>query len=166
MSELLTKVYNPDYYSEDEMQKDVEIYLKQKTFYKQIPRPPYRIEVKPRFIREFRIPEVGRISDHIIYFSKRKIINIECKLDNYIEVIAQATDHLRWADYSMICLPLKWQYIPNKYISEIIDKGLGLMYYLKDVGIFQFINPKRNRNKEDKIRKAIVDRIEPLKLAI
>ena len=166
MSELLTNVYKPDHFTEDEMQKDVETYLKQKTFYKQIPRYPYRIELKPKFIREFRIPEVGRISDHIIYISSKKIINIECKKENYIEVIAQATDHLRWADYSMICLPLHWQYIPNKYISEIINKGLGLMYYLKDVGIFQFINPKFNKDKDAKIRKAIVDRIEPLKLTL
>ena len=81
MAENLTKLLNPDgYFSEYKMQDDVEIWVKEKRFFKTSTTYPYRSDVEVKILREFRIPEVGRISDHIVYFSDRKIVNIECKL--------------------------------------------------------------------------------------
>lgn len=163
MSESFTKLLNPDgYFSEYQMQEDVEKWIKEKRFFRTSSSYPYRSEVEIKVFREFRIPEIGRISDHIVYFSNRKIINIECKLVDMDGVIKQAVDHLRWADYSIICFPLDNLYVPQKYIKTILDKGLGLIYYKQDFGLFQFINPKHNKNVDKELRLKINERISKL----
>lgn len=110
-------------------------------------------------LREFRVPEIGRISDHVLLINNRRVVNIECKLDDIAGVICQAQDHLKWCDYSIICMPPDGRYIPTKYIKEIIEKGIGLWYWFKDIGIFEFINPKFNRNKDKELRKKIISRV-------
>lgn len=171
MAEILTNIKDWGYFTEDEMQKEVDLYLKEIKFYRQGIRSHrwYREELHPHFFREVRVPEVGRISDHIIFFSKRKIVNVECKKENYIEVVQQAKDHLRWADYSMVCLPVGL-YMPNYIKNDMITAGIGLLHYFPHQGIYQTINPKHNRNKEETLREPIVKRLEglasDLKLAI
>jgi len=144
----------------------VERWVKEKRFFKTNTTYPYRTDVEIKIFREFRIPEIGRISDHVIYFSDKKIINIECKLADIEGVIHQATDHLRWADYSMVCIPLDNLYIPIKYIKMIIDRGIGLIYYKQDFGLFQFINPKHNKNIDKDLRVKINNRLSQMKLAL
>jgi len=81
--------------------------------------------------REVRIPDIGRISDVIVYVTPRKVINIECKTNDVPGVIEQAKDHLKWADYSYICLHAL-TYIAPKYIQDMVDLGIGLMLYQDD----------------------------------
>jgi hypothetical protein len=75
-------------------------------------------------------------------------------------VIKQAEDHLKWADYSIIIMPPDSNYIANSYKSEIIEKGLGLFYWFKDLGLYEFILPRYNRNKDKELRKKIINRIK------
>lgn len=110
-------------------------------------------------LREVRIPVVGRISDHVLLINKRKAVNIECKLGDYNGVIRQAEDHLRWCDYSIICVPADHQYMANHYKTELMNKGIGLWFWFRDYGIFEFIYPKFNIKKDKDLRKKAINRI-------
>lgn len=158
--------------SEDMMQFEVDQFLRSNK-YREIDKYGWRKNVNPIILRELNIPEVHRRSDNIIYlpytFTKPKIVNIECKLDSISCVISQAKDHLRWCDYSIICLPPDRGYVANYHKQEIINSGLGLFYWFRGIGLFEFILPKYNRKKDDEIRKRVIERIlerESLKLAI
>lgn len=149
--------------TEDYMQEQVDLFLKSYKFEKWDPSSGNYgeyIELPKVILREFRVPEVRRISDHVLLINNRRVINIECKLDDIGGVINQAKDHLAWADYSVICLPSDGRYVPNCYKEEILKEGLGLWYWFKDIGIFEFILPKFNRNKDKKIRKEIITRVK------
>jgi hypothetical protein len=146
--------------TEWDMQNEVEIILKENK-YAEYKYPMPTIIHTGIIVREVRIPEVHRISDHILYlpYSNPKIINIECKLDAIGCVIEQATDHLKWCDYSIIILPPDRGYLANKYKTEIIEKGLGLFYWFRGIGIYEFILPKYNRNKSKELRLEIIKRV-------
>lgn len=144
--------------SEDDMQMQVDAFLKQYPFY-YFDEFFYKKEREKIVLREFQIREIGRISDHVLLLDKRRVINIECKLYNISEVIVQAESHLEWCDYSIICLPPDTKYVANKYKEEILKKGLGLFYWFKDLGIFEFILPRFNRNKNNDLRRRIIERI-------
>ena len=160
MAEILNKLLSVGYYTEDEMQKDVERYLKSISFCRFDNKYPYKHLLNVRFFREVTTPGFRQRSDHIIYFSDRKIINIECKKEGYTTVIEQAKKHLCWADYSLICMPMI--YIPNKYKIEMIELGIGMILYMKGVGIYQVINPIYNRNKDVGIRAAMIKKLHSL----
>lgn len=145
------------YASEGDMQMQVDAFLKKHPFYRWTGHG--REERKKIVLREFPIREIGRVSDHILLLDRKRVINIECKLHNTEEVIHQAADHLEWCDYSVICLPPDAKYVPNYHKMEILKKGLGLFYWFKDLGIFEFILPKFNRNKNPDLRKKIIERI-------
>jgi len=158
------RIYNKITYSasEYEMQKQIDEMLRQHKI-EDIKRVPgygwERVELPKIVLREFRVPEVGRISDHIMLINNRRAINFECKLDDIGGVINQAKDHLKWADYSIIVMPPDSSYVANDYKIEIINSGLGLFYWFKDLGLYEFILPKFNRNKDKELRKKIINRI-------
>lgn len=146
------------------MQEQVDKFLQSHDFKKWNPTGgPYGLgeyeKVHTICLREVRIPEVGRISDNVLLINKRRVVNIECKLSDYGGVIRQAEDHLRWCDYSVICLPADGVYMANYYKTELITKGIGLWYWFRDIGIFEFILPKFNRKKNLEIRKEVINRI-------
>ena len=54
MSEVLTKLCSPDgYFSECDMQDDVESWIKSKRFFKTRTKYPYREEIEPKIITGF-----------------------------------------------------------------------------------------------------------------
>ncbi len=77
---------------------------------------------------EVYIPEVRRISDIILWFNKKTLINIECKKFDVGGVILQAKSHLRWADYSYACMPSN-AYISNDHRLDMINSGIGLLIW-------------------------------------
>ena len=160
MAEILNKLLSVGYYTEDEMQEEVEGYLKAIEFYRYDNKYPYKHSVKVKFFREVTTPGFRQRSDHIIYFSDRKIINIECKKEGYGKVIEQAKKHLRWADYSLICMPMI--YIPNSYKIDMMKMGIGMILYMKGVGIYQVINPRFNKNKDMRMRVAMIEKLHSL----
>ena len=87
--------------SEFEMQEQVDLFLKEQIFLNKT--GPIWTEMPKIVLREFRVPEVGRISDHVLLINNKRAINIECKLEDIEGVIRQAKDHLGWCDYSVIC---------------------------------------------------------------
>lgn len=149
--------------SENDMQEQVDKILKQHKIEDFARDPVYgwkKIEIPKIVLREFRVPEVGRISDHVLLINNRRVINFECKLDDIGGVIRQAKDHLRWCDYSIIIMPPDSRYVANSYKQELIEKGIGLFYWFKDLGLYEFILPKFNRNKDRDLRRKIIQRIK------
>ena len=141
-------------YSELEMQNSLEIELTKKCFSSEYS------SIKPIIIREHRIMEIGRISDLIVYVTDKKIFNIECKLNNYIEVFEQAKDHLKWADYSYICLPCS-AYVPNYNLHKLIKHGIGLIYWFPESSLFsEVVQASYNKYKDKKLRKKIMPGIK------
>ena len=140
--------------SEFEMQDELEIILRGLKFYEGESWCKKRIN---HFVlREHRIPEIGRISDFIIYVTDRKIINIECKLTNYGEVFEQAKDHLLWADYSYVSLPSD-SYIPNYMMHKFIKYGIGYIMYHTDINRFyEVINSSHNKAKNKELREKVL----------
>lgn len=148
---------------EYDMQEQVDKMLRDHKFEVIKREPGYgwkKVELPKIVLREFRVPEVGRISDHVLLINNRRAINFECKLDDIGGVIKQAADHLRWCDYSIIIMPPDSNYVANSYKQELIEKGIGLFYWFKGLGLFEFILPKFNRNKDKELREKIINRIK------
>jgi len=153
--------------SEYDMQKQVDNYIKNTKFYKIDNKYPYKkILLQPDIFREIHNGNIGRISDHVIYFSPKRIINIECKLTAIDCVIKQAKDHLLWADYSIIIIPPDITYVTNKHFQEILDSGIGLTYWFNNIGLFEFILPRKSKQINQFIRNDMIRFIESIKLEI
>ncbi len=114
---------------------------------------------KPTLLREFRVPECHRISDIVVHFSKRKMMNVECKIQDIKGVINQAMDHLLWADYSIICMPHD-TYIANSYRIKLINEGIGLLIWVKDQCLIEAIYPAHNKSVNKHMRSKIYQRFE------
>jgi hypothetical protein len=141
------------------MQEQIHEFLYNYEFNKETSQYPF-YKVLPKIVlRELRIPEINRISDHVILLDNKRTVNIEDKLDSIECVIAQAKDHLQWCDYSVICVPPDRTYIPTKYIKQIIDLGIGMFYWFNNIGVFEFIVPRYNKLKDAELRKKIITRI-------
>lgn len=119
---------------EDDMQQYVAEYFINHTFDREYDHWRGR---KAKVYREVTIPGIGRRSDVIVRLTDRKIFNIECKINDIGGVMAQAIDHLKWADYSYICVHAR-TYIPTYEIREMLTHGIGLMLWDKDILIDVF----------------------------
>jgi|GEM_PF-6326744 hypothetical protein len=149
-------------YCEDTMQANVEKWLLDYTFWRSTEGGYSREKVNPKTYREVHIPEIGRRSDLIVYFSSRKVFNIECKLFNVEEVVKQAKDHLYWADYSYICFPHN-VYMPNYQKKQILEHGIGLLYWIPEFGLVESIMAEHNKSKKDKlIRKNVLRKLKKI----
>ena len=137
-------------YDEDTMQEAVKEWLLKYPFLTS--NDGYLEKAKPpKIYREIHVPEIGRRSDLIVFFSKRKIFNIECKLFDGGGVIKQAKDHLAWADYSYICFPHN-VYLPNYQRTLMLKHGIGLLYWIPGFGLIEGIMANYNENsKKDKL---------------
>lgn len=144
--------------SEWDMQSEIDSILKSHCYTKFDGR---RHIVLPKIVlREFRVPEVNRISDHVILLDNKRVINIECKKDDLGGVIHQAKDHLKWCDYSVIVVPPDGRYIANSYKSDCIRNGIGMWYWFRGIGIFEFILPSYNKTSDKVLRECIIKRIK------
>ena len=121
-------------FTEDEMTDECISWLNNINFYKQ--NGIFLDDIKPSIIKETPIKSISnnskntisKRSDLIIYFSDRKIINIESKLTDTGCVINQAKDHLKWADYSYILIPYN-AYIGKQDYKTCFDLGIGIILF-------------------------------------
>ena len=134
-------------YSEDLMQAAVEKWLMEYTFWKSTEGGYNREKVDLKTYREVHIPEIGRRSDLIVFFSKRKIFNIELKLFNSGEVLKQATDHKYWANYSYVCMPYN-VYIPDIDKKLMAKRGIGLLLWIPEFGLIESIYARHRTTKD------------------
>lgn len=139
-------------FSEDEMQEKVALYFTNRRFKSS---DPYKYDrITPKIYREVRIPQIGRISDVIVYITDRKIINIECKLSDYNSVLKQAKDHLSWADYSYVCIPAE-TYLPAFILDDMITHGIGLLFWCPDYFV-EVLQSGYNKKKDKSIRETVM----------
>jgi|WetSurSiteA1Bulk_404760.scaffolds.fasta_scaffold28795_3 hypothetical protein len=111
--------------------------------------------IYPRVYREISIPHIGRVSDIVIYITDNKIINIECKMTNYDEVINQAISHLSWADYSYVCFYAD-TYLPSREIKRCLDRGIGLLLWKPEIFV-EVIQSTWNKKADKEIRKYVLE---------
>ena len=57
-------------------------------------------------------------------------------------------------------IPPDSNYVAPKYIQEAIEGGIGIWYLFKNIGVFEFVYPKFNRNKNKELRAKIIRRIK------
>ena len=138
-----------------DMQNEVESILRDREFRKDWD------TYKHSIYREFHVSEIGRISDIVVYLYEKKIINIECKLENYTEVLKQANDHLLWADYSCICLHAS-AYLPNYIIQEMINNGIGLLLWKPGI-LFEILLSYKSKKIDKNYRESINKRFRKLR---
>lgn len=144
--------------SEDAMQEDLARVLAEKKW-RQDSGHSWDVRIiKGTVIREFRIPEIRRISDIVLYVSPRKIFNIECKLTNYTEVLEQAKDHQKWCDYSYICLHADC-YIPSYIVEDMIKHGIGLLFWRSGEKPVEAVQAHHNKPDDKALRKMLTPRI-------
>ena len=106
--------------------------------------------IKGECYEQIRVPEIGRRSDLIIKCGDRRLINIEFKLRDHNYVLKQAKDHLHWADYSYICMPMNHlSFLYQGFFLELIESGIGLMVGNDDTFI-QVLRAKHNTYKKGK----------------
>lgn len=141
--------------SEYEMQSSVADYFGKRIF--RSTDSFHKIAVTPKIYREVRIPTIGRISDVIIRITDRRIINIECKLHDYGMVIRQATDHLKWADYSYVCL-FSETYLPAYELDGMITNGIGLLLWHPNYMV-EVLQSGFNKNKDKQLRETVLKRL-------
>ena len=163
---LFRKTNNGGPESELEMQDAVEKMMVEKLFcVKESEYEQLREFANAKVYREVRIPEVSRISDLIVQITPRKIVNIECKLFQYTEVMGQAKDHLRWADYSYICLHSN-SMLPPYIMRNMIDAGLGLMFWSRETGLIDVVGAEHNTykagKKDRKIRESVMRTLQQM----
>ena len=139
---------------EDKMQRQVADYFSQRRFAPSNWNGFHDSMIIPKIYREVSISRIGRISDIIIYITNKKIINIECKMEGYEMVIMQAIDHLKWADYSYVCL-FADTYLPAYAIDKMVANGIGLLLWKPEIFV-EVIQSGYNKNKEKTIHDSVV----------
>lgn len=160
---LLTYFREPPY-SEHRMQMEMIEFIKDRIYKHSVKDPghfhKHMKEVKPeKILSEVTIPLIGRRSDIVVAFSKRKIINIECKLKDFAGVIKQATDHLTWCDYSYICVPMENSFIRKHEFKICLDLGIGVLFYMESVGFVEVLKAYHNSGKDKDLRKLMNQKI-------
>jgi len=126
--------------------------------------------IRGKYYEQVSVLEVGRVSDLIVMCGSRRLINIEFKLKNYSCVFQQAKDHLKWCDYSYICIPfdlLIW--IPRSFIKDVLEAGIGLLAATKTtfIEVFRARHNTYKSGKSKTLRTKVFIRLqskEPVKL--
>lgn len=141
--------------SELEMQDSVAEYFSKRRFEPSNWNGFHNSMIIPKIYKEVNISRIGRISDIIIYITDRRIVNIECKLFDYGTVLNQAKDHLKWADYSYVCLYAD-TYLPAYILDQMITNGIGLLFWRPD-NLIEVIQSGFNKAKDKSIRYSVMD---------
>ena len=132
---------------EDDMQREVAETFRNQEFYT-------GSYVKPKIYREVTIPEIGRRSDVIVQVTPRKIFNIECIIVDANGVVSQAIDHLKWADYSYVCIHDR-AYIATYIVREMLKYGIGLLLWKQGV-LTEAFGAEYNKGKDKRIRELVM----------
>lgn len=145
--------------TEWQMQEKVVRFLQNQKYYNS-----YLEEITPTIFTEVHIPEVHRRSDIVVYLSPKRIYNIELKLNDIKGVVKQAIDHLKWADYSYVCLPHN-AWISHPEFKTMLDNNIGLITYLNPFEMVEVMFARHNTykgGKDREIRAAVNKRLESL----
>lgn len=150
----LLKSWGNPRYSEEKMQKGVIEFLNKYQF-ESINSEGFKVINPVKIYSEIHIPWCGRRSDIIVQITPRKIYNIECKLTDVQGVITQAINHLKWADYSYVCMPNN-VWIANGYRTQMIELGIGLLLWdPESLKPTEAIYSRHNKKKDKSIRKKV-----------
>lgn len=136
--------------SEDEMQKD----LPELLFTNRLYDGAKNINI----YREVPCPQVGRISDIVLSIRHKMFYNIECKIVDIQSVLKQAKDHLRWADYSYVCLKHD-TYIATYQIKEMIEFGIGLLLW-KPGELMECVQSSKSKFINENLRSGVIETIK------
>lgn len=110
---------------------------------------------------EVPCPQVGRRSDIVLVVGKQKsYYNIECKIVNVAKVLEQAKDHLRWADYSYICLKTD-TYIAPYQIQEMIKFNIGLLLWEPEI-LVECLQTRKSKYIIKPLRAGVIETINML----
>jgi len=96
-------------------------------------------ELEYTFRDEFRVPEVGRVADFLVYgklaspykvkpICNYDLINIEAKSNNFTMLIEQMNDHAQYCDYSFAAIP-DYPIPPKWFMRQLLVRGYGLIVY-------------------------------------
>ena len=140
-------------YSEDQMQADVQAFLQDRF------KEETHVINKASVVREVSILEIGRRSDLVVYFSDRKVFNIECKLAMNQVVYDQALDHRQWADYSYICIP-RTSIVAKHFYSKCLKNGIGILLYDRGMVIESISASWRAVEIEEELRAKMLRRVK------
>lgn len=115
-----------------------------------------------QYYEQIRIKSIGRVSDLIIKCTESRLINIEFKLGDYQCLLRQAKDHLKWADYSYVCVPINYLRIfPQSFCHELLEARIGLIVGSNDnfIEIFKAKHNTYKKGKSKEIRNLVLDKL-------
>lgn len=119
--------------------------------------------VRFKMYTEVRVPEVRRRSDIVIYTAHKKLVNIEFKLHDLDEVLKQAIDHTKWADYSVVCMPANAFHNANMiWMQKFTKHGIGILLYCSGTFV-EILKPYYRTYKDGKDRKIRTNVLSRLK---
>lgn len=120
--------------------------------------------VKGKYYEQVRIREINRISDLIVRCGDSRLINIEFKLGDWHCVLQQAIDHLKWCDYSYVCVPVNYlRVFPQRFCNELLDKRIGLIVGTSQT-FFEVFRAKHNTYKAGKSKELRLKVLNHLKI--
>ncbi|MFT7282978.1 MAG: hypothetical protein ACI9DM_002716 [Cyclobacteriaceae bacterium] len=115
--------------------------------------------VGSKVMREVSIPVIRRRSDVVFKVTNRKVFNIECKTNQIGNVLHQAKDHKKWANYSYICLAHDI-YVPMAMFKHLYDEGIGLIYWHGMANIFiEALHARPSQIIDKSIREQVLEKI-------
>lgn len=113
------------------------------------------------FYEQVRVPEIGRISDLVI-ICQHRIVNIEFKLGDWKCLLSQSIDHLKWCDYSYVCVPINClRMYPQVFCEELLKNGIGLIVGSNDtfIEVFRARHNTFKNGKDKSLRSKVFSRI-------
>lgn len=117
--------------------------------------------IRGKYYEQVHVPEINRRSDLVIVAEKR-LINIEFKLGDHKCLMKQAEDHMRWADYNYVCVPINFLRIyPVRFVPKLLEKKIGLLACAKGsfVEIFRAKHNTYKAGKEKPIRENVLKKL-------
>lgn len=112
------------------------------------------------FIDEFRIGQIKRIPDFLVFKPGKGLINIEAKCNAFECLLSQLDDNSAFCDYSFafitdICMTPQW------FKEKLLRSGYGLIVYNREEKIItEVLEAHRNKNINRDLKKVVTSRIE------
>jgi len=112
---------------------------------------------------EVHVPEIRRRSDVILHTQHKKLVNIEFKLDDLDSVLKQSIDHLKWADYSVVCMPASaFHNAQMRWMTKFAEKGIGILLHVNGtfIEILKAYHNTYSEGKSKVIRTNVLSRLK------
>jgi hypothetical protein len=112
------------------------------------------------FVKEYRVKEVNRIADFLVFKVGSGLINIEAKCTDFGCVIRQLKDHSKYCDYSFAFIP-DYAPTPKWFKKELLECGFGLIVFnFKNKSITEVLEAHFNKPINKQLRHEIIKRIQ------